>query len=184
MLTLCFTSDYIYWASDTTNPNLHYVFRCARDTNGILDFSTVVLLAHLSENDGTATYGVAFIPEFNALLLLDRTDVSSSSMPVKMLLLDSSEIVVIGTLYKNPSQSSNQHLGFRTRFSEWYPKDGKVHFGYGLEVPRYNDDVNHNRGFGNTGAPEKYGKKTINNLILRVFKNGDSYGFTLDTIYV
>lgn len=186
MLTMTFTEDYIYWASDTPTASLHYLFRAERDeTTGVLDYSTVSDYVNIPAESGASTYGTAYLPEINAILLLDRCDTYSQSMPVRLIDLTSGMLKTIGTLYVTDNEkATGASLGFRTRFSEWYPFNCFVRVGFGLRGNHYNNDINHNRGFGNTGTwISGGGKNNINNLGVQVFKDGNMYGMQLRTFY-
>ena len=186
MLTMTFTEDYIYWASDTPTEGYHYLFRATRnETTGILDYSTVFDYVNIPAVSGASTYGTAYLPEINAILLLDRCDSYQQSMPVRLVDLASDSLKTIGTLYVTDNEkATGASLGFRTRFSEWYPFNCLVRVGFGLRGNHYNNDINHNRGFGNTGTwISGGGKNNINNLGVKVFKDGNLYGMKLNTYY-
>lgn len=184
MLSMTFTKDYIYWASDTAVAVNHYVFRAQRDNNGILDYSTVTDWVNIPKVGQAATYGTAYIPEIDALLLIEREDAQELSMPVRLVDLSDGTLYTIGYVYSATGSATS--VGFRTRFSEWYPIGGNVHLGFATKAGRYNNATNRNKAFGNTGQSTAYsGQQNINNLILRVGKNGaESYSLVLDTVYV
>lgn len=185
MLSMTFTKDYIYWASDTAVAVSHYLFRAERDTNGVLDYSTVTDYVNIPKVNNCATYGTAYIPELNAILLLDRTDASEMEMPVRLVNLETGTLHTIGKLEVCPALSNGGNLGFRTRFSEWYPYNGLVRVGYALKMTTHNNAVNQNKGFGNEGHTSTgNGTLNINNLFLQIYKTGDDYGFHLGTYYV
>lgn len=179
-LTMTFTKDYIYWATDSSSATLHWLFRAERDSNGVMDYSTVVDLVNIPENNGASTYGTAYVQELNAIVLLDRCDVVASEMYVKMVTLDDSQLVTIGKL---ESASGSRNVGFRTRFSEWYPKNGLIHFGFALHIGRLTNAVNQNKGFNNSGSGD-HPENNINNLLMRVYKNGSNFGMVMDTEFI
>lgn len=183
MLSMTFTKDYIYWASDTAVDVSHYLFRAERDANGILDYSTVTDYVHIPKLNNAATYGTAYIPELNAILLLDRTDADELEMPVRMVTLSDGSLHTLGKLY-SALGNTGANLGFRTRFSEWYPYNGLVRVGYDFRMLSHNNATNQNKGFGNEGHTSTgNGTLNINNLFLQIYKTGNDYGFHLGTYY-
>ena len=182
MLMLTFTKDYIYWATDSSGLSMHYLFRCERDENNILDYSTVSEIANLAEY-GVATYGTALIPELNAILILDRCDSANTQMKVKLVKIVDGSVIEIGKMYSVTDTPAC--IGFRTRFSEWYPINGCVRLGFDTRTNRLNDAVNHNKGFGNKGENTSgSGTQNINNLVLQVVKDGSDYRMAMHTNYI
>ena len=179
-LTMTFTKDYIYWATDSSSAVLHWLFKAERDGNGVLDYSTVVDFVNIPENNGASTYGTAYIPEFDAIVLLDRCDVIAQEMDLRLITLSDGQLHTYGKL---ESASGNRNVGFRTRFSEWYPKNGLIHFGFALHIGRLTNAVNQNKGFNNTGSGDKP-QLNINNLAMQVFRNGENFGMTMHTDYI
>ena len=180
MLTMTFTKDYIYWATDSSSAVLHWLFRAQRDANGVLDYSTVEDWVNIPENHGASTYGTAYIPELNAIVLLDRCDVVATEMDLKLVTLDDGQLHTFGRL---ESASGSRNIGFRTRFSEWYPKTGLIHVGYDLHIGRLTNTVNQNKGFNNSGSGD-HPENNINNLAMQVYKAGNSYGMTMHTEFI
>lgn len=182
-LTLTFTKDYIYWSTDAPEAVLHKILCAGRDANGVLDFSHCDILATIPEVSSLATYGTVLIPELNAILLLERSDSGATEMPVRLFTLEDNELHTLGILKSINNGVTN--IGFRTRFSEWYPNDCKCHIGYELRQNGWNDCVNRIAAFGNNGYNVTgYGANNINNLVVKVYFDGTNYGMVLDTIYV
>ena len=71
VLNYIFTSDAVYWASDTAQPE-HALFKCGRDGDGKPDFSTTTKLWDLPR--GQATYVTCLTNEPYGLLLLDNNE--------------------------------------------------------------------------------------------------------------
>ncbi len=186
MLSMTFTENYIYWATDTAVTVNHYLFRCERDNDGVLDYSTITEIVNIPRAHNAATYGTAYIPEMNAILLLERTDAAEQEMPVRMVTLADEQLHTIGKMEVCPDlASTGANLGFRTRFSEWYPYNGLVRVGYDLMMQTHNNATNQNKGFGNEGHTSTgKGADNINNLFLQVYKDGTDYGFHLGTYYL
>ena len=185
MLMMNFTEDYIYWASDTAVEVNHYLFKAERDNDGVLDYSTVQEVVNIPAANHAATYGSALIPEWNAILLLERTDAAEQEMPIRLITLSDSQLHTIGKFEVCPDLAQNgANLGFRTRFSEWYPYNGLVRAGYAMRMTTHNNAVNQNKGFGNEGHTSTgNGTLNINNLFLQLYNNG-SFGFHLGTYYI
>lgn len=161
------------------------MFRVQRDENGVFDYGTVESLANIPNVSYLATYGTAYIPELNALLLLGRADGLAVDMPVRLYEIGSEELHTIGTLKTTEAYPNGANLGFRTRFSEWYPLNGLVRVGYDMRENRHNNAVNKNGVFGNKGYGfTDYGKSNINNLAVQVFFDGEKYGMALSTYYI
>lgn len=176
MLMMTFTPDYIYWGQDT--PGQHYLFRAERDESGVLDYSTATQYVTIPAADGYfATYGQAYLPEYDAVLLLDRQDSGDSgqTMPIRVITLADGQIHTIGSLVA----TSGGQIGFRTSFSEWYPVGGLVRIGFGFMSPIYNK----NKICGNKW-PINGGRDSVNNLWLKVGKDGSKWSLQIGTFYL
>lgn len=176
MLMMTFTPDYIYWAQDT--PGQHYLFRAQRDSNGVLDYTTAIQYVTIPAADGYfASYGQAYLPEFNAVMLLDRQDSGDSgqTMPIRVITLDDGQIHTIGSLVA----TDGGNIGFRTSFSEWNPVGGVIRVGFGFVSPT----INKNKVLGNQ-YPVNNGRNSVNNLWMRVGKDGDNWSLQIGTYYL
>ena len=176
MLMMTFTPDYIYWSQDT--PGQHYLFRAERDANGVLDYATAIQYVTIPAADGYfASYGQAFLPEHNAVMLLDRQDSGDSgqTMPIRVITLDDGQIHTIGSFVA----TDGGNIGFRTTFSEWYPVNGLVRVGFGFISPI----INKNRVCGNQ-YPVNGGRNSVNNLWLKVGKDGNKWSLQIGTNYL
>lgn len=177
MLMMTFTKDYIYWAQDT--PGQHYLFRAERDVNGLLDYSTAIQFVTIPAASGYfASYGQAYIPEFDAVLLLDRQDSGDAGqvLPVRVIDLSDGTIETIGEIH---CTNDGGNVGFRTLFSEWYPVGGIVRVGFGFASPT----CNKNKVCGNQW-PLNDGKDSVNNLYLKVAKDGNNWTLKIGTYYL
>lgn len=200
LLNYIFTPDYIYWAGDTNKTGKHKVFRCERDANGVLDTSTLFVLANLSSYNadratwnGLSSYGAVLIPECNAILLIERVDGSTaniSKVPIRVidLSINDEEIVfdgnynsnnVVETFMLEPA-GTNKNIGFEVRYMSVYPVNNVVYMGYNLLTVSSLQDANPNKGFGNTGNG---GKNGINNLNIRIAKCDGKFVVELGTAY-
>lgn len=169
-LNMMFTNDYIYWASDTALANQHKLFRCARNQNGIIDYSTVQIVANLYLS-GVATYGIAFLPGVNAIAILDYCDVKHSSMPLRVYDLEKEELVTAFTL--ESVDGSDQHLGFRTEYSEFHPNGDYILCGYGAVFSGTSSSyANFNKGLGNTRSSTGSYYETVNSLRFSFYRHG------------
>lgn len=179
-LTMTFTKDYIYWATDSSSATLHWLFKAQRDANGVLDYSTVIDYVNIPANNGASTYGTAYVPELNAIVLLDRCDVVATEMDLKLVTLDDGQLYTFGKL---ESASGSRNIGFRTRFSEWYPKNGLIHFGFAMHIGRLTNAINQNKGFNNSGSGD-HPENNINNLAMQVYKTGNNFGMAMHTEFI
>lgn len=174
---MTFTEEYIYWGGD--NPGKHEFFRGER-VNGVLDFNTVipyVVIPGDKDNNYFATYGQAYLPEYDAVLLFDRQDSGAPGqvLPIRIVNLSKGTLDTLG--FVENTDPNGGFVGFRTIYSEWYPVDGKVHLGFGFDFPTYNK----NKVCGNKW-PIKKGKESINNLIISVGKKDGKWSLSFDTL--
>lgn len=181
LVNIIFRSDYVYWTTDTNKQNMHFVFRATRNANGVINFSSIEDMLEIPLVSGLATYGSVYIPEYNALLLLERVDnITVTSMPVRLYDIGTNTLHTIATL--ETASGNPVHLGFRTRFCEWYPKKGVVNLAWHLRGTSIGSvGYNQNKMFGNQGTPDTV--NNINNAYLRVTKDG-SYGLVIGTRYI
>ena len=170
VLNMIFTENYIYWASDTTLVDMHYLFRCGRDENGVIDYSTVTEIADLYQS-GVATYGISYLRQLNAIVILDKCDSARRSMPLKLYDLSANQLVTIGTIY--PVSDSTDRVGFRTEYSNFNPFDNSIVMGFGTtqSVGHYE---NVNKGLGNVSGD--YAER-VNNMRLIIYKTNDGFGY-------
>lgn len=180
MLNLIFTEDYIYWASDTFTNNMHYVFKAVRDNQGVLSYTGLLETPIPYLASEVATYGTAYIKEMGMLLLCERVDgPGTTEMPVRAYDMTTDTLITLG--YIHSATGAGQKIGFRTEYTEWYPKDGSVKFGFGGRM-RWNSATNLNRVGGNRGTDLI--EANVNVVLLKPFVVGSAYGFVLDKIYI
>lgn len=177
-LNLIFTENYIYWASDSSARVNHYLFRCERDENGVIDFNTIIELASLYIT-GVATYGTVYLSELNALVLLDYCDSANTEMPFRIYSIDENKVYMMGTLQSADGES--RHVGFRTEYSEWYPSGNYVLCGFGKRL-RLGDYKNYIKGVGNVGDYDGY-SENVNNLRIGIYRTPNGYGYRFGTAF-
>ena len=183
MSMMSFTKDKILWATDTPGVNRHAVYVCDRDSNGKMDSEAITLLANLSptENpqDGQySSYGQALMPEYNSIFLFDRQDgggTQANHLQLRIVDLSDGTIHNLGNIDK---AASTTQIGFRTKFSEWYPINGVIRVGFGFDSNSWNQL----KVCGNTGSSS--GLQRINNLVIYINKNGNNYSIRFTTLYI
>lgn len=178
LLNFTFTESHIYWATDSPGHSVHYLFKAVRDENGVLDYDTVEDYVHLPLQ---ATYGTAYLKELNAIFLFNRADGNVDSIAVDVVDLSDGSIKTVHTLYA--ANETNRLLGFRTRFSEWYPHDGLVRVGFCLYATGLSNATNQNKGFGNKGY-QKQPSDNVNNLWMQFRKIDGEFKVHFGTYYV
>jgi len=189
-LNMIFTPDWVYWATDTTNANLHYLFKCQRGQDGVIDChadnSGIVELKKIDvvPYAKVATYGIAYSPENEALVLLDRADLIddaenflSAGMPLRAYDLASGDIVEVCRLYP-VDNDIYRRPGFRTLHSDFMPDGGIINLGFGYNTTGFNTR-NDMRLFDNTAGATTL-VKSINNLYIRIYR--DAAGTLKSTI--
>ena len=184
-LNYIFTEQYIYFSPDSNNQSARYVLRAVRQEDGVLDFDSIEDYINIyDESVGTnpCCYGLSYLREINALLILDRYDAERSEIPLKIADLNVGTCAVLTTLTTPGNEA--MLIGFRTRYSEWYPTDCIVHFGFSFRRVGQSDATNHFKGFGNAGlGVTGNGMYNINNLSIRVNRIGDDFTCAIDTNY-
>lgn len=182
-LSFTFTKDYIYWAPDFDIAEKCYLLRATRDDNGVMDFDSIEDYIFIGDytNKG-ATYGTAYLEELDAILILDRCDSQREYMPLLIADLKNDAVKLLTTL---ESPGDAQYVGFRTRYSEWYPKNGRFICGFGFKQVQNFICTNHIKGFGNMGYMNTgAGANNINNLVFNIKRNGDVFNMKMDTLYI
>lgn len=182
MLNYVFLKDYIYWSSDTAVENYHYIFRAPRKEDGVIDYDNVTDLQLIPYIDThVATYGVSYLKDLNLLQLIERVDGTGNAteMPIRGYDLATNSLVTLGVIESVDRVGHN--LGFRTEYTEWYPNDGIIKFGFGGKYT-WNSALNCNKGLGNVGSYTE--KCCVNNLTMKPFKNDNKFGVKFDTIII
>lgn len=182
MLNYVFLEDYIYWSSDTAVKNYHYIFRAPRKEDGVIDYDNVTDLQLIPYIDThVATYGVSYLKDLNLLQLIERVDGTGNAteMPIRGYDLATNSLVTLGVIKSVDGVGHN--LGFRTEYTEWYPNDGIIKFGFGGKYT-WNSAINCNKGFGNVWSYTE--KCCVNNLTMKPFKSDNKFGVKFDTIII
>ena len=178
MLNIAFTEDYAYWASDQWEPG-HFLWKCSRDADtGILDIQTLTKILEFVDAVPTgqphawvATYATVYLPMYDALLFLDRDDHGEhTEIPVRIYDIATGTLHTAATI---ADITGGEHtFGFRNVAVLCYPKSNEVAVSYDKNTPNYN------KLLGNTNTGNR-----INNLIMRIYKNGTDYSLIFDTVY-
>ena len=176
-LNFVFTKDKVYWASDNYPVAYHYFFIGERDSNGIIDVehATGITLGRINSQ---SCYGCAYIAQLGLVVMMDRNDLSDSSLKIQAYDIEAEEVVDLGTIVKAPNGG---YLGFRTKYVEWYPTGNAIRIGFNSTSGAVNPDTNALAVLGNQGGTSGNGSDRINNLIMHVYKHGQTYGLRFDS---
>lgn len=183
-LNLIFTEDTVYWAKDWYDAG-HYLFKCGRNANGILDIDNVVDWIQIPTVENLSTYTTCYIPEIDAILLLEREDSGGgTNAPAPIRLCDLTDGTLHTVAYMKSAKGVREQIGFRTRYSEVYPVHGIINVGWALRRQVNAEAVNLLSWYDNAGndaAPYKYGLDNVNNLWLEVYKNSSGFKLRVGT---
>lgn len=176
-LAMTFTPDYICYANDSSK---HKFIKALRGEDGVMDLTQAeVITLPIISGANIASYGQAYIQEYNAVLILDRQDSVPDTAPMEFPLY----IVELDTLtyHEVYTLKGVAHLlGFRTIYTEWYPNNGEIHLGFGVT----RDTINRNKVCGNQITSLNNGHETINNMIVKVMKDGGNFKLKMSTLYI
>lgn len=183
-LNLIFTEDTIYWAKDWYDAE-HYLFKCGRDSNGIMDITNVIDYIQIPQVENLSTYTTCYMPEIDAILLLEREDSGGgTNVPAPIRLCDLENGTLHTIAYMRSAKGVREQIGFRTRYSEVYPQGGMVNIGWQLRRQLNANGVNLLDWYDNAGndnTPYMYGLTNVNNLWLKVYKNSTGYHLKVGT---
>ena len=183
-LNYIFTEDYVYWAEDWFDDAGHYLFKCPRNADGIIDFENVIDYCHIPDvGSHLSTYTTCYMEEINAVLLLEHADSSGAhEFPVRVIDLNDATIHTVCTMeYVN---DGNYNIGFRTRYSEVYPVDCTEYVGFDIHSQVHSSYVNMMKGFGNTGYRLGDGTQNINNMSMKIYRKNNGFGIKFNTLYI
>ena len=182
VLNYVFTDEYVYWSSDASASNYHYLFRIKRNEEGLLDFDTVEDWIHLGDVT-SATYGTILLEELNILVILDRQDAETDNVLLRVVDVSTGERLTVAEFHT--PNNLQKMIGFRTRYTEWNPIGNIIRVGFALKAQTsYDTCVNYFDLFDNQGVDDSDGTENINNLELEFIKKGDSYKIIPRTIYI
>ena len=181
LLNIVFTETYCYWSTDSRIAGKHYVFRVARNNDGVIDFDNIEDMVD-AYYQGLATYGTAYLEDLNAILLVERLEgVTAEQIPVRLYDIANNELVNVYWL--KSATTARGGLGFRTRFCEWYPRNDVVRLSWHLLGSTLGTaGYNVNRMFGNLASTNA--ANNINNADLIISKVDGSYKMVIDTHYI
>ena len=176
-LAMTFTPDYICYANDS---NKHKFIKALRGEDGVMDLTQAeVITLPIISDANIASYGQAYVQEYNAVLVLDRQDGVPETAPMEFPLY----IVELDTLTYHEVytlKGVKHNLGFRTIYTEWYPNNGEIHLGFGVTW----NTINRNKACGNQITSLSNGRETINNMIIKVMKDGGNFKLKMSTLYI
>lgn len=176
LLNFAFTKDKVYWASDSGYENKHFLFSVDRGEDGVINYSTLQELHKfelVGSYSGVATYSTCYIPAINCLLFLDRADTICDSMPLFVYNITSKEVIQVDTI----NFFNERYGGFRTECSQLYTTDNSIIVGFGYTTFEISDNRNNMKLLGNTDTD-----CNIRNMVIRLFKEGNTFTVTYDTI--
>jgi hypothetical protein len=183
-LNLIFTENTIYWAKDWYDAE-HYLFKCGRDSNGVMDINNVIDYIQIPQVENLSTYTTCYMPEIDAILLLEREDSgggTNAPAPIRLCDLENGTLHTIA--YMRSAKGVREQIGFRTRYSEVYPQGGMVNIGWQLRRQQNANAVNLLDWYDNSGndnTPYMSGLTNVNNLWLQVYKNSTGYHLKVGT---
>ena len=176
-LAMTFTPDYICYANDSSK---HKFIKALRGEDGVMDLTQAeVITLPIISGANIASYGQAYVQEYNAVLVLDRQDSVSETAPMEFPLY----IVELDTLTYHEVytlKGVEHNLGFRTIYTEWYPNNGEIHLGFGVTW----HTINRNKVCGNQRTSLTNGHETISNMIVKVMKDGGNFKLKMSTLYI
>lgn len=198
LLNMVFTETNVYWVTDAWNNRR--LFKAVRDRNGVLDISSVVrtnakgrleaipettcVIPEYMDIGYQAGYGLCYLPELDLLFMPERLDAGYTEMDIHAFDLSydgtaagnlNGGLLTLGKLYSVDGNS--ERLGYRTTYTEWYPRESRIIFGYYTAFNDANDAVNHNRIFGNA---DRDGER-VNNLYMDFSRRGDTVKYKFGT---
>lgn len=171
LLNITWTEDYAYWISDSASQR--GIMRCSRNANGVLAEDGLVSLLDIQPTSPgwPATYGQAYLPEYNLLVMMERCDEpGASSMHFRAFDLDDGTLKTITMLHAiggDQASGIETYIGFRTEYTEYNPRDGVIKCGFGGRW----EYRNRNALFDNVVSMEW--ADMVNNLSVKVWKKPD-----------
>lgn len=168
-VNLVFTKDYIYYATDSTKPNMHYLYRTVRGANGIMSFSDNAVLKDLT-SIGYPTYATVYLPTLNKFFLAGRYDVNATAITIVTYDIDNDTIDTIDTI----DSTASRRIGFRCKYIDYVSRDNIVRCGFASGFPLRNGGYpNYFKANGN--RTPYYSTSQCNNMVLHFGEDHVSY---------
>lgn len=182
-LNYIFTADKVYWASDSYETANHHFFIADRLESGLVDVENASEVA-LGWVNNQACYGCVYISEISLIVFMDRVDREGSTIRDLIfqgydLLNDT--VVTLGTIKHT---GNDKHVGFRTKYVNFYPTSNCVQIGFNPASASVNPDTNQNAVCGNLGGTTGNGSTRVNNLLLYIYRKGNAFEFRFDSLYI
>lgn len=111
MTNSIFMKDAMYWATDAAKP-YHRVWKCTRDANGHVDFTTLAEVIDLEKpvlpnNYSQRTYITALIRDPDGLLFLDRGEPRPDKLDIKFYCFKDKELYTLKTFDRASTDASS-----------------------------------------------------------------------------
>lgn len=132
MSNIIYLEDYIYWATDSGVANKHKVFRAKRGIDGILDPSSIKVLADIPRNSGSnATYCTCYDEHNNRLLLLDYLDNTNTYIDIYAYNITTGLLETVAHIDSVDGTALN--MGFRCSAVSFYQNKNEKRFIVGFQ---------------------------------------------------
>ena len=114
---MIFMEEYVYWVTDSFYTH-HAVWRCRRNSNNVVDASTLERMAYLEyylpSGRSQATYASALINEPYGILIIDRAEPRTDGLlDVKFFSFDDNKVYIVKTLKRATTDASGLELSTR-----------------------------------------------------------------------
>ena len=167
-LNFIWTKDYVYWASDTPEYELHYFIRTKRDANGIIDVSSMEDVFHFFTR--TATYYLCYSDNPHGILCLQHWDNATTS-PINFYFwsIDDEKMYVVGRV----DGVTEGYTGFRVDAINCYPAANNIGYLCGFSLNPGNLNIPGNKYVpsivgGGYAVRDSDNIGLINNLIIKI----------------
>lgn len=164
--------DYVYWATDSGNPDNHFLMRAKRDSNGIIDINSAEDI--WKWYTGQATYSLCYSDTPHGILFLDHID-SDSLNPLNVYFwdLDKEKMLYLGRI----DPVGRGFLGFRVEAVNHYPAPGNFGYlcGFGLnqsfiKMPGMKYLANHDTSSNGYTYNDEDNVGCLNNILIRIIE--------------
>jgi hypothetical protein len=161
--------DYVYWCSDTSDVSKHFLIRAKRNTNGIIDISTIEDLYQWYLP--VATYNICYCENPKGILCLDRYDrTTDATEPIPFLFWDieKGQMVCIG----GSDIYNGTMAGYRVEGMSHYPQaNGEGYLiGFGLHPNwmKFPGNILNTHDNGGYTVKAEYNIGCLNNLVVKI----------------